>query len=823
VKVSLNWLKEFIDIDVSTEELLQKIGSQLGAVETIEYVGKKYQDVVIAEVKQCMKHPNADKLSLCYIDDNGTANDVKRNEDGLVQVVCGAPNVKKGMKVAWLPPGSVVPSTANKTPFKLESREIRGKVSNGMLASGSELAINDDHNGIVELTIGDVGANFAEVYMLKDEFVIDIENKMFTHRPDCFGVIGVAREISGILGKQFPELHYNNWKPPEQQSELELAVNNSIPELVPRFMARVIEDIQVGPSPVWVQARLQYAGIKPINGVVDATNYNMQETAQPLHAYDYDKLCKVAGTTTAQLETRLSKKGDKLKLLNGKTIIFEDEETILITSNDMPVGIGGIMGGSDTAVDKNTKRIVLEVANFDMYSVRRASMRHGLFTDSVTRFNKGQSPLQCETVLNMTTDRLDSMCQSEVRPGMTIDVFPNPPEQRSVKINTTFINDRLGLEFSVNDVQNLLRNVQFTVTAKNEELRISAPFWRTDIDIPEDIVEEVGRLHGYDNLPQELPIRSVSPPVRNQHLDFKKQLRDSLYAYGANEALTYNFVHRSIIEKAGQDIESAYEINNALSPDLQYYRSVLLPSLLEKIHPNIKRDYKEFSLFEFSKVHSKDYGLIEGVPNELNVLGVIYTTQDDTKTAFYELKNLLETILKQYGIQSSYRPFKIDSADTATIGFQAGRCAEIMVSGETIGVIGEFNPRVKSSFKLPNATAGLELNTKSLLKNISQKSMYNKLSVFPSVSQDITLKTPATVSFEQIYGILAENLLNKEGYRAILMPLDIFQREGDNDNIQYTFRLKISHYDKTLTSGEVNNLLDSAASIASEELNAERI
>ncbi len=327
MKVSINWLKEFTDVKMPVDELVTKIGAQLGAVEEVIDLGKKYQGIVIAKVVTCQKHPNADKLSVCTIDDGGITPDVKRDENGHVEVVCGAPNVAAGQTVAWLPPGTTVPSTHDKEPFVLEARELRSVISNGMIASAHELAISDDHNGIVVLDDElKPGSSFVEAFKLND-YIIDIENKMFTHRPDCFGILGVAREIAGIQQQSFksPDWYLN--QPSFNQGEgIDLKIVNELPKLVPRFMAVAIKGVSVGPSPLWLQADLTKVGLKPINNIVDITNYMMYLTGQPLHAYDADKLRQLASSKdqVAKLETRKSRKGDTLKLLSGKVITFEN-------------------------------------------------------------------------------------------------------------------------------------------------------------------------------------------------------------------------------------------------------------------------------------------------------------------------------------------------------------------------------------------------------------------------------------------------------------------------------------------------------------------
>ena len=370
---------------------------------------------MVAKVMSCVDHPDSDHLHVCKIDDGGKAQDVERDENGYVQVVCGAPNVREGLLVAWLPPGSTVPESAGSDPFVLGKRELRGVMSNGMLASPRELALGDSHEGILEID-KDVlpGSNFAEVYKL-DDYIVDIENKMFTHRPDCFGALGVAREIAGILHHQFksPQWYRMNPEFPSKTADLPLQVTNEIPELVPRFSAVTLSDVKLGPSPVWLQVALAKVGQKAISNVVDLTNFYMLLTGQPLHAYDYDKVKSLTGGEAAEITIRHPRPGEKIKLINGKEI-EPRAEAMMIASGDHLIGIGGVMGGFDTEVDENTRNIILEAASFDMYNIRRTSMAHGLFTDAVTRFNKGQSPLQTVAVLAKIASDIEQMAGGKV-------------------------------------------------------------------------------------------------------------------------------------------------------------------------------------------------------------------------------------------------------------------------------------------------------------------------------------------------------------------------------------------------------------------------
>jgi phenylalanyl-tRNA synthetase beta chain len=624
MKISINGIKGFNDRygsapDITTngvDQLLQQIGAQLGGIEEVIEFGKKYDGALIVKVVTCEKHPNADRLHVCMIDDGGRAANVPRNEQGLVQVVCGAPNVETGVTVVWLPPGVTVPSTVDADPFVLEARELRGVVSNGMLASPKELAIGDSHEGLLLIDEEvEPGSSFADKYNLVNDVIIDIENKMFTHRPDCFGWMGVAREIAGIKHLPFksPDWYRTDITFPKPEvHELKLEIHNEIPDLVPRFTAITMSNIAVGPSPVWLQVELSRVGLRPINNIVDLTNFFMLETGQPLHAYDYDKVvAQDPGADHATIVVRKPHEGEKLTLLNGKEI-DPRSEAILISTETQAIGLGGVMGGANSEVDEHTKNIILECANFNMYSIRKTSMHHGIFSDAVTRFNKGQSPLQNLAVLAKIVSDVERICSGKVT-GEVIDDnhVPTEAQQREslypdVKVSADFINTRLGSKLSADEMASLLTNVEFKVAVENEELTVRAPFWRTDIEIPEDIVEEVGRLYGYDNLPLELPRRPIIPASKDVLLSLKSEIRRALTAAGANELLTYSFVHGNLIDRAGQNKDLAFKLSNALSPDLQYYRLSLTPNLLDKIHPNIKAGYDEFALFELGKSHLKN-------------------------------------------------------------------------------------------------------------------------------------------------------------------------------------------------------------------------
>lgn len=824
MKISLSWAQHYSNVDLAslpTDQLVKLASERLGGVEGYEDLAERYEDIVVGKVVSCNKHPNADKLSVC---------DVDVGQSELVQVVCGAPNVREGLLVAWIPPGHAVPATlGNKEPFVLEAREIRGEMSNGMLASPHELGLNDNHEGILEIDQEvKPGTPFKKLYGL-DDVVIDIENKMFTHRPDCFGILGVARELAGIQHKAFisPEW-YTSTTMETVSHDPNLVVDNQIPELCPRYIAVVLDDIQVKPSPLWLQAYLKRVGIRPINNVVDITNYMMVLTAQPLHAFDFDK---VAQNGVANIVVRRPLNDEAMKLLDGKEIT-PHKDAILICNQDKPIALGGVMGGGNSEVDASTTRVVLEVATFDMYNIRRTSMTHGIFTDAVTRFNKGQPAAQILPVLHEAVDMFKKLTGAKVASNV-VDSSPGGTAQRQVEVSVGFINSRLGSSFAAEQVAELLKNVEFNVEIHGSTLMVVVPFWRTDIEIPEDVVEEVGRLYGFNELPIELPTRSIKPIAPTQQSLLRQAIRQSLSRAGANETLTYSFVHGDLLTKAGQDVNHAYKIKNALSPDLQHYRLSLVPSLLDKVHPNVKAGYDRFALFEIGKAHDQREKDAEGLPREFERLAFVYADSHGSSRSapYFEAKHHLAYVLDSLGVDgvkwTKLSEFDFTghvATEASAVPFHSDRAAVLTLGDRIAGVVGEFAPSVRSAFKLPAAAAGFEISLLALLERSGKPQHYAPLSRFPSVVQDISLRVTAETSYQHVYDALtmAVGTVVPKDIQQNITPLDIYQG-SDTDHKNITFRVQFVSFARTLQAEAVNKLLDEAAASLKQSINAERI
>ncbi len=838
MKVSLNIIKQLINFELPPEdELVARVNQQLGGVEEVIDFNAKYGGARIVRVVECTKHPNADRLSVTKIDDGGAVADVPRDENGLVQVVCGAPNVHADMWAIWFPPKSTVPASFDDDePFVLDARPLRGVLSQGMLAAADELAIGTDHEGIVEIREQDVpagvelraGASFAKTFGL-DDYVLDIENKMFTHRPDCFGQLGVAREIAGIFHQQFtsPEW-YNVIQEFAGGDGLELEAFNKAAEVAPVFSVVAIKNIEVRPSPLWLQCQLVAMGGKPINNIVDATNYMMLMTAQPTHAYDYDKL---RGRT---LGVRMARDGEKVNLLNGKEYELTADD-IVIADGEGVIGLAGIMGGADTEVSNDTKNIVLECANFDMYALRRTAMRHGIFTDALTRFNKGQSPAQTDPVLK----RLMGMVGGEQASPV---LFKNHQSLRSVLtdgmhwcggllVPSGFVEERLGAHFVDDEMSTLLKNVEFIAKDAHEYdeqgMMIYVPFWRTDIELPEDIVEEVGRLYGFDKLPRQLPMRSIKPAPRNPRRQLKQAIRQSLSRAGANEVLTYSFVHEHVLKNAEQDPSRAYRLSNALSPDLQYYRTSVLPSLLDKVHANIKAGHDEFMLFEIGKIHDKELPLNdENLPSEQTFVDGVYASKKPRAGApFYKVRKLVDRLLADINVGADFVKIVESDADVPA-PFDGQRSAWIVAkNGEKLGIVGELSQTVRRNFKLPDYTAAFSLDIEKLQVCLteSREHNYRPLSRFPSISQDISLRSSVEISHNELLRTVRQCLDESKNLHCRVQTLGIYQPKDNAAIKTTTFRLTFTSYQQTLTDAEVKPIMDNIATASLTKLDAERV
>lgn len=780
MKISLNWLKKYVKIpeEVSDSELIRLIGARLVEVEGVIDESHKYDNIYVVKVEKAEKIPDT-HLTLCQINDGGPE---------LVQVVCGAPNVREGMLAVWIKPGAIVPASVHEdAPFVIGKRKMLGKYeSNGMLSGADELDFGGKHDSIAEIDpeIAKPGDLLSDVFSLND-LILEIENKSLTHRPDCFGIIGFAREVSGVLGQKFEEPDFVSALELDTKSGLNDCIEVEIEDevLCPRYTCAVLKVKEALAEEKYLTMRrilLAKSGMQAVSRIVDVTNYLMLLTGQPLHAFDFDKFMTVGNSEKAKVIVRAAKEGEKIELIDGKVVDCIKSD-ILITSNGIPVALAGAMGGKNTEIDDDTKEVLLESATFSLYNLRKTQMAHGIFSEAITRFTKGVPAGGTFNVL------AEAILEMNAKPIAVCDKFPIINKTSVVKVSADEINGLLGTEYTYCEIEQTLRNVGFDVscdcgnddTCDCEYINVVAPYWRTDIHIKEDVIEEIGRLLGYESILPKLPLHRTAS--ENEMLKLKCEIRELLACHGANEMLTYSFVSEKILEKAGLDKNNSYKIINSISPELQYIRQSLVPSLLDKTYLNEKLPVEKFAIFEMNQIYRKDFGLNdEGVPAGKNSLGFIVAERKGKDTAFYKAKKYVARVFEEFNIEVEFSPLKVDTAEAKP--FEPKRSAEIRLSNDPdvlVGVVGEFKNSVRNEFKLAEYLAGFEIDLDLVLENQIEN---RKIEIKSRKSEDLTISTTKTY---------AETLKEvKEKYPTAKITSGLVYRPDGADEKNITFHIE---------------------------------
>ncbi len=826
--ISLNEIKKLVPEakNIDATELIKLIGARLVEVEGSLDLTPKYAGIKIVKVETCEAIPET-HLHLCQIDSG---------KKDLVQVVCGAPNVHAGMLAVWIAPGCIVPETYGGENFKLSVRPLRGIDSHGMLAALDELDLGEDHDGIVEIdpeqkyvdasgktvTVAP-GASFAEVFDLND-VILDIENKSLTHRPDTFGLIGFAREVAGILGVKFnePGIDFGGLKVNQLLSAKEfgesvtdserVSISVEDEKLCPRYSAAVFGTSTANLNSALEKANylttdaifLAKAGMRTISKIVDATNVTMLMTGQPLHAFDYDKFKAVGGGGEPKITVRAAKSGEKLLLLDDSEIDL-NENDIVICSGDAPVALAGAMGGKSTEIDGDTKKIILESATFSLYNLRKTQMAHGIFSEAITRFTKGQPISGVVPALA----RCSAMLLDSPANIVDFEISGKEQEPEEISISVKEINALLGTEYDEDLIIKTLANVGFEAL-EGSSIVVKAPSWRTDIHIKEDIIEEVGRLLGYDNIKLDFPTRPFIGAEKDPLLELKSSLRNLLSGrFASHELLTYSFVSRRLQETVGEKIKDSYEIVNSISPELQCFRQSLIPSLLEKVRDNLKAGFRGFSVYEINQISKKSLGKDEdGVPNLQTHLAFVVTGD------YYSAKNIAVNLLSELGIKNP----EIRKFENGTSYFEPLHSATIAVKDFEIS-LGEIKSPVLKRLKIGTSVSAFEFDLEKLLSVLPDTSVsVAKISKFPSVERDLTIKVADNIMYDDcVQKILS--IFKAKNLIISIEPTSIYQADKATKNI--SFHLRFSSLDKTLENAEISDIMNEISVTVGESLNAQ--
>jgi len=560
------------------------------------------------------------------------------------------------------------------------------------------------------------------------------------------------------------------------------------------------------------------SGIKPINNVVDITNYLSVITAQPLHAFDYDKLVEndLTKDDTAHITIRVAKNGERIHTLEGN-IVELSEDNLVIADSTNPIAIAGVIGSIDTQVDNNTKNIIIESANFNKYSIRKTSMELGIFTEAVTRFTRGQAPQLCLPVLLKAAELVQELANGEVASNV-IDIYPEPTKPKKLSLSVSRLNSHLGTNLSKEEIKNILLNIEYEITKEDDEyITIIPPVFRTDISIPEDIYEDVGRIYGYENILPKLPTREINAVVLNEKIALKEKIRNILTYSGCNELDTYSFTSKETLLGAKQDPNFAYHIKNALSPELEFMRISILSSLLQKAKENIQKNISPLCIYEFNIPHQKGYMDNFQLPKEDWHLSMVFSSKENfiDGSPYYQIKRYAEKIFNSIGIENiSYELVSLSSQTDLPIWikciiptFNPNQSALIKYHTDgtegIIGIVGDIDYEVKNNFKLPALTAAVEINLEELLKIIKPKTIRVFDSKFPSISQDVCFTVPSSIKYSDIENSVLQ-IINTRDRVATIECIDIYRKSEHSKNV--TLRITIEHQNKTLSDKEFGKI-----------------
>ncbi|MBA2873754.1 phenylalanine--tRNA ligase subunit beta [Thermaerobacillus caldiproteolyticus] len=781
--VSYKWLQEYVDLTgITVKELADRITKSGIEVESVEILNKGAKGVVVGHVLEREQHPNADKLSKCLVD---------IGEGEPVQIICGAPNVAKGQKVAVAKVGAVLPGN-----FKIKRAKLRGEESNGMICSLQELGVESKlvpkeyADGIfVFPSDAPVGADALELLNLDDEV---LELGLTPNRADCLSMIGVAYEVAAILGRDVKlptiELHEN-----DENVHDYISVRVEATEDNPLYAGRIVKNVKIGPSPLWMQTRLMAAGIRPHNNVVDITNYILLEYGQPLHAFDYDRL------GSKEILVRRAKAGETIITLDDTERTLT-EDHLVITNGTEPVALAGVMGGANSEVQNDTTTVFIESAYFTSATIRKASKDHGLRSEASTRFEKGIDPARTKEALDRAAALMVEYAGGEVVGGV-VEVNTLKQEKVTVTITLDRINRVLGTNITKEEVATILTNLQFAFTEDNEIFTITVPSRRRDISIEEDIIEEVARLYGYDRLPATLPIAESKPGKLTSYQAKRRKVRRYLEDVGLFQAITYSLTSEAKATMFALETAKPIRLALPMSEERSVLRQSLLPHLLEVVSYNRARQVENVAVYETGAVYlTKD---AHELPEEKERLAGAITGlwhanlwQGEKKAVdFYVVKGILDGLFHLLGLEQ-----RIEYKQAKREHMHPGRTADILLDGNVIGFVGQLHPRVQKDYDVKE-TYVFELALTDLLNAEVEDIRYSLIPRFPSITRDIAL----VVDEQVIAGDIQQAIIEAGG--ELLKEVTIFDvYKGDrlpDGKKSIAFSLRYFDPERTLTDEEV--------------------
>ncbi|MEI7850592.1 MAG: phenylalanine--tRNA ligase subunit beta [Kiritimatiellales bacterium] len=725
MKFALSWLKEYVDFDDTVAGLADKLTFAGLEVEHIETLGGTFEGVVVGEVKQIEPHPDADKLRLCTVEYGG-------NET--LRVVCGAPNVAVGGKYPFATVGTTLPCG-----ITLKKAKIRGVESLGMLCAKDELGLGEDHSGLLVLDASLKPGTPLAAVMGPPETVFELE--ITPNRPDCLSIIGIAREVAAIYGKplKMPSIELKECAEPVEKS-VSVEVKDSAK--CPRYTARVLKDVKIGPSPDWMKRRLEACGTRSINNVVDITNYVLFETGHPLHAFDYTLL------KDGKIIVRHAAKGEKFATLDGVERQLTDD-MLVIADAGKSIALAGVMGGANTEIKDTTSTVLLEAATFEQSGIRATAKGLSLYTDSSYRFQRGVNGSSVEWASRRAAALMAELAGAKVCKGV-VDVYPSPKAKRQITFRWQAACELIGMNVPVEVMKKIFQALELSILSSDAEKAVlEIPTFRDDLEREVDIIEEVARMHGVDKIPEKLPVAETVAGVNDNRIRAITACRKNLVGLGAREIMNYTLVSHPLLDLFGKDDRAAREeLPHPISAEQSVLRTSLIPQMIESLGRNKSRQIDEAVFFEIGRTFAKT---VQTEKVCLGLMGAAGRGALDKQRAIGEeevflwLKGLVEKLLAAQKITS----VTFQTLEDAP-AFEAGRAVSVCSGKEKIGVIGLINSAARKEWRLNDPVAAAELNLEPLISNAWKRSEVKDIPLYPAVERDFAFVVDEAVRHEEI-------------------------------------------------------------------------
>jgi phenylalanyl-tRNA synthetase beta chain len=795
MKVPFNWLKDYVDIALSPNDLANRLTLAGNEVEGLQVISGEWENIVVGQIIAIEPHPNADRLTLPTVDLGAEQQ----------TVVCGAPNLKAGDKVAFARVGAQLTDPHSGQTFQLKSAKIRGIASNGMVCSEKELGISDSHEGIMVLpSDAPVGAPLGN-YLGDAIFDLSIT----PNRPDSLSVIGIAREVAALTRQSLhlPEVSYQETSLPVDQ---QISVEILAPELCPRYCASLVTGIKVSDSPQWMQQRLQACGLRPINNIVDVTNYVMLEYGQPLHAFDYQRI------RDRKIIVRRARDGEVIVSLDGVERVLAGD-MLVIADAQRAIAVAGVMGGANSEIAPETTSVLLEAASFNPANIHNTGNTLHMPSDACIRFERGISAELALPALRRATQLIKQLAGGEVAKGW-IDAYPGRKITKPIPLSTSEAKRLLGAKFSLNQIVETLTSLGFDCKPEASKIWVTAPYWRSDIHLTVDLIEEIVRIIGYDKIPTTLLSQSLPRQNPEPIIKLEKEVRQTLASYGIQELITYSLTSLDRLQKllpVPHPLEPVpLRMFNPMTAEQEYLRPNLRPNLLAAIESNRRHEDDSIRFFELGKVYLPRPG---DLPDERKmVCGVLSKARTENLWGggqnpldFYEAKGVVEGLLSHLHVDASFEDYLDES-------LHAGCQAAIIVANSRVGVVGELHPRVRQAFELSETVYLFEIDLTTLLPFTVGHKLFQPIPRFPAVVRDIALVVDAAVTHRQIHDIVKSSPL-----AAQVNIFDVYTgKQVPAGKKSLAYRIMFQSPTHTLTDEEVDSVQQQILDRLSHELGA---